>query len=486
NAFSDGLGCDAVIITASTGSNEPMELALQLARKKGKVVVVGAVGMNLPRSPFYQKELDITISCSYGPGRYDAFYEEMGHDYPPAWVRWTENRNMQSVVELISQGKLDVKSMTSHTFEIKDAVKAYDIITGKIKEKFLGILLHYPGYDKNEEKIQRTFTVGKYEGKSEVRIGFLGAGTFGQTYLIPNLQKAGVDLVGVSTAEPATAQSAAKKFGFAMSSTDSIELINHKDINAIFCATQHDTHARFVIESIKAGKPVYVEKPLAINKAELEEIDKAVEENEGRVMLGFNRRFSKPFVDMKKFFSEKKAPMSILYRVNAGYIPKGHWAQRPEQGGRIIGEGCHFIDCMVYLTGALPVSIYAVTLSAADNEMKNRDNVVITIKFSDGSVGTVQYLANGDKGLAKEYCEAFCEGSTAIMNDFRTLELYRNAKLTKKTYDGRKGHREEVIAVIDAIKQGKGMPISYEVLRAVTMATFAAEESMDDGGVKEM
>jgi len=479
SAFTKGLGCDAVIITASTGSNEPMELAIQLARKKGRVVVVGAVGMNIQRSPFYQKELEITISCSYGPGRYDTFYEELGQDYPPAFVRWTENRNMQSFLELIAQGKMDVASMTTHTFDIKDAVKAYDIITGKTSEKFLGILLKYPSSE--DKKINRTIELKRYEPKSKVKIAFLGAGTFGQTYLIPNLQKAGADLVAVTSAEPATSQSAAKKFGFALSSTDSIEMINNKDVNAIFCATRHDIHSKFVIESIRAGKPAYVEKPLAVNYAELEEIDKAVKEYNGRVMVGYNRRFSQPFVDIKKFFSERKAPMSMLYRVNAGYIPKGHWSQLPEQSGRIIGEACHFIDCMVYLTNSVPVNIHAVSLSTADNDMKNRDNVSITIKFADGSVGTILYLANGDKGLPKEYCEVFCEGSSAIMKDFRTLDLYRNSKQTKKTYDGRKGHREEVFAVIDALKHGKEMPISYEVLRAVSLATFEVEEKLDVG-----
>ncbi|MFH1050684.1 MAG: bi-domain-containing oxidoreductase [bacterium] len=479
NAFTKGLGCDAVIITASTSSNEPMELAIQLARKKGRVVVVGAIGMNIQRSPFYQKELEITISCSYGPGRYDAFYEELGQDYPPAFVRWTENRNMQSFLELISQKKMDVASMTTHTFEIKDAVNAYDIITGKTAEKFLGILLKYP--EIQDKNIKRTIELKHYEPKSNVKIAFLGAGTFGQTYLIPNLQKAGADLVAVTTSEPATSQSAAKKFGFALCSTDSIEMINNNDVNAVFCATRHDTHAKFVIESIKAGKPVYVEKPVAVNHTELQEIDNAVKEYNGRVMVGYNRRFSQPFVDMKKFFSERKAPMSLLYRVNAGCIPKGHWAQLPEHGGRIIGEACHFFDCMVYMTDSLPVNIHAVSLSTADNDMKNRDNVVITMKFSDGSVGTIQYLANGDKGLPKEYCEVFCEGSSAIMNDFRTLDLYRSANQTKKTYDGRKGHREEVFAVIDALKQGKEMPISYDMLRAVSMATFKVEERLDGG-----
>lgn len=481
-AVTKGVGCDAVIITASTGSNEPMELAINLARKKGKVVVVGAVGMNIQRAPFYQKELDITISCSYGPGRYDANYEELGNDYPLAWVRWTENRNMQTILQLIADGKLEVKSMTSHQFNIKEATKAYEIITGKIQEKFLGILIQYPGF-LAKQNIGRTQIVTKYETQSKVKLAFLGAGTFGQTYLIPNLKKAGADLVAVSTAEPATAQSAAKKFGFALSSTDSLEIINHKDVNAVFCATQHDLHSKFVIESIKAGKPVYVEKPLAINLDELKEIDKLVEEKSAQVMVGFNRRFSKPFVDTKKFFSQKKSPMSLFYRVNAGYIPKTHWAQRPEQGGRIIGEACHFIDCMVFLTDALPLSIYATSLSIADNDMRNRDNIHLHIKFSDGSVGTILYLANGDKSLSKEYCETFCEGSSAIMNDFRTLDLFRNGKLVQNKYDGRKGHKEEVIATVEAIKHGEEMPISYQILRTVTYATFLAEESLNNGQI---
>jgi len=481
-SFTKGIGCDAVIITASTSSDEPMELAINIARKKGKVVVVGAVGMNIPRNPFYQKELGITISCSYGPGRYDPFYEELGNDYPVAWVRWTENRNMQAILNLLADGKLNFKSMTSHIFDIKDAVKAYDIITGKIKEDFTGILLKYTDIQ-NDKNIVRTYKIKNYEPKSNVKIAFLGAGTFGQTYLIPNIKKAGADLIAVSTAKPSTSLSAAKKFGFKYSSTDSIELINHNEVNTVFIATQHNLHSKFVIESIKAGKPVYVEKPLAINFKELEEIDRVVEDFNGRVMLGFNRRFSQPFVDMKHFLLQSKSPKNILYRVNAGYIPKGHWTQLPEQGGRIIGEVCHFIDCMVYLTDSLPVTVYCNSLSIADNEMKNRDNISLTIKFADGSLGTILYLANGDKSLPKEYCEVHCEGTSTIMNDFKTLEFHRAGKVWKNKYDGRKGHREEIIATIEALKTGKDMPIPYEVIRAVTVTTFKAEESLNSNNV---
>lgn len=478
-AFSDGLGCDSVIITASTPANQPMELALEIARKKGKVVVVGDVSMHLPRSPFYQKELDVTISCSYGPGRYDPNYEVKGEDYPPAYVRWTENRNMRSFLNLIAEGKMDVGSMTSHTFEVDDAKKAYDLITGKINEKYLGVLLKYPEKDETAD-LQRTVQVAKeYKKTSRIGIAFVGAGTFAQTYLIPPLKGTGADLVAVSTATPANAQSAATKFGFAYSSTDSTEIINKNEANFVFCATQHDSHAKFVLEAVRAGKPVFVEKPLAVNEEELQEIERSVEERDGRVMVGFNRRFSKPFKEMKDFFGERSAPMSILYRVNAGFIPKDHWSQQAEQGGRIIGEACHFIDCMVYLTGALPTKVYAESLSAANLSAKNRDNVSITVKFTDGSVGTLLYLANGDKALPKEYCEVFCEGASAVMNDFRTVELYKNANRKQKKFDGGKGHREEVESCVKAVQKGEPFPISFEEIKAITEATFAAEESLD-------
>ena len=478
-AFTRGIGCDAVILTASTDSNEPVELALQLARKKGKVVVVGAVGMNIPRSPFYEKEIDLKISCSYGPGRYDRNYEELGHDYPAAYVRWTENRNMQAFLDLIASGNIDVESMTTHTMEIDKAAKAYDIITGKVQENFLGILLHYP---ERKDYLKRTVKIKEYEAKSEVKLAFLGAGSFAQNYLIPPLKQANVDFTAVSTATAVNAQTAAKKHGFAYSSTDSSELINHKDTNAVFCATLHDTHGKYVIESVEAGKPVFVEKPLAISREELEKISEAVEKHNGRVMTGFNRRFSKSFETIKSFFEGRSEPMNISYRVNAGQLPGTHWVYDKAQGsGRVIGEACHFIDCMAYLAKSLPVKVYAETISGKDPDVFRGDNIAITIKFADGSMGILNYLNTSDSSVPKELCEVSCGGSTAIMDNFTTVSLYKNGKVKKHTFDGKKGHDEEVLATIEAIKNGKEMPISFKELKAVTEATFAANESIKTG-----
>ena len=484
-SFTKGIGFDAVIITAGTSSNEPMELAIEIARKKGRVVVVGSVGMNIPRSPFYQKELEITISCSYGPGRYDANYEELGIDYPVAFVRWTENRNMQAVLDLIARGKLDVKGLTTHKFDIKDAAKAYQLVSGKVDEFYLGIVLNYPQRDTAKSKIISLSSEKKSQEK--LSIGFLGAGSFAKNYLLPPLKDTGVHLHSVTTATSVNAITVGKQFGFTNAGTDSSAVINNPEVNAIFCATRHDLHSKFVIESVKAGKPVFVEKPLAVSPEQLFEIDEAVREHNGRVMVGFNRRFSKPFTDIKNFFDSRSEPLTISYRVNAGMPPKTFWVFRPEQGGgRIVGEACHFIDTMCYLTDALPVKVYAECISSDSDATFNHDNVVISIKFSDGSVGSLQYFANGDSALPKEYCEVFGEGSSAVMDDFKTVRFYRGGKQNKKSYSGKKGHKEEVIKTIEAMKNGSPMPIDYQTIRMVTLATFAAVESLKNGYAVEL
>ncbi|TAL70557.1 MAG: oxidoreductase [Bacteroidetes bacterium] len=483
-SLTKGIGCDAVIITASTPSNEPIDLAIKLSRKKGKVVIVGDIGITIPRSPFYEKELDIKISCSYGPGRYDSNYELLGQDYPPAYVRWTENRNMQSILELMSQKKLDVNSLTTHIVPIEVATDAYDMLTGKIEEKYLGILIKYK--DKSVD-LKRTITMPvKSEPKREINIGFIGAGSHAQFYILPSLKANDISLVGVSTSSPVESQSVAKKFGFHYSSTDSEELINNPAVNTVFCASWHNTHAKYVLESIKSGKPVFVEKPLAINPDELREIDEAVLNSNGRVMVGFNRRFSESFREIAKFFEFRKNPMFISYRVNAGFIPKTHWIQNPEQGGRIIGEVCHFVDCMVFLTGSKPVHIFAESLSFSSQEAIDRDNIVVTIKFSDGSTGVINYLSNGDTSVDKEYCEVFCENSIAVMNNFVSVELVRGGKSNWKRFDGKKGHREEILATIESIRHGKQMPINYEDIRAVTLTTFAVDESLSTGNIVQI
>lgn len=479
NSFTNGHGVDSVIITASTSSNEPTELALSICRKRGKVVVVGAVGMNIPRNLFYTKEIDFRISCSYGPGRYDPNYEEYGHDYPFAYVRWTENRNMQAFLQLIADGKMDVRSITTHTFSITEATKAYDLITGKIQEPYLGILLSYPN-NSNPFKTISLNTKTSYS-KSELKISFIGAGNFATNNLLPVLKKLNVEFVSVSTATPVNAKSVAERFGFHEASTDSDAIAINERTNTIFIASRHDSHARYTIAALNSGKNVFVEKPLAINFQQLEDIIQAYNKNQSRLMVGFNRRFSATFKKMKEFFLNRQDKMVINYRVNAGFIPNTHWIHAPEQGGRIIGEVCHFIDCAVYLTDALPISVYATSIGGNNSAMPNSDNVSLNLKFSDGSITNITYFANGSSLLDKEYCEVHCERKSAIMNNFKTLDLYDSKKHYSLKFDGKKGIEEEVTAFINSIRNGQPSPIPFEQIVKTTEATFYAVESLKIG-----
>ncbi len=481
-SYTYGIGADAVIITASSKSNEPVETAISVARRKAKVVIVGSVGMDIPRSPFYEKELDVKISCSYGPGRYDIDYEKKGLDYPYDYVRWTENRNMSAIVNLVSQKKLDLNSLITHEFPIKDGLKAYDLVTGKIKEKHLGILLHYPSKGFDVEHLDKKIEVEKPDTKQEskIGIGFIGAGNFAQSYLIPNLLTNEISLKAVATANPVNAKSAAKKFKFEYCTTDISELLNDNNINTVFIATHHDSHARYVVSALEKGKHVYVEKPLAITEEQLNEIKNVLENTDTKtnLMIGFNRRFSKPFTDIKKFFQDRKEPFVINYRVNAGFIPKSNWVQDKEQGGRIIGEGCHFIDVMSFLIGANPVSVFAESIESENQQVENFDNVSIIVKYSDGSIGNLLYLANGDRLLSKEYCEIYSGGDTAIMDNFKSVSFFKNGKKNRESYDGSKGHKEEVKYFLERIKGVAPDKINFESIYHTTLATLRIMESL--------
>lgn len=479
-SFTRGVGADAVIITASTSSNEPMELALKTTRKKGRVVVVGVAGMNLPRSPFYEKELEITIACSYGPGRYDPSYEEDGHDYPVAFVRWTERRNMEAVIDLIAAGRLNVARMITHRIPIADASRAYDLITGKISEPYIGIVLNYP--DRGDRAFVRTVRVGNgAQQKGGLGIAFIGAGNFAQSFLLPPAKKAGAQLVAVATSTAVNAHSVAEKFGFADATTDPEALLANPAVDAVFIATRHDSHGRYAAAALAAGKQVFVEKPLAINGEELERIREIAASKNDRVMVGFNRRFSNALRLVKGHFAGAGEPLVMMYRVNAGFIPVENWIQAESQGGRIIGEGCHFIDCMQFLTGARPTSVYAAAIGSQNAQVRNADSVSITIRFSDGSVGTLLYLANGDPSIPKEFMEVHGAGRSAIMDNFRQVTLARGRKSKVEKLDGDKGHAEEVQQTLAAMKEGKPMPISFESLYDTTRVTFAALESLATG-----
>jgi len=478
--FTRGIGTDAVIITASTDSDAPIQLALSISRKKSPIVIVGAVPMNIPRSPFYEKELDLRISCSYGPGRYDPLYEEQGIDYPAGYVRWTEQRNMQAFIDLLEQQVITTAQLTTHTFALHDALHAYDIISGKNPEPHLGIALLY-----SPDAIPQSTISLQSSGKelNNPGIGFIGAGSFAQAQLLPPLRTLGIRMHAVTTSNPANALSVAKHFGFANAGTQSEELIADPLTDIVFCASRHDTHAQYVLSAVQKGKPIFVEKPLCVNRAELQNIQSTVETHNGKVMVGFNRRFSKPFKDIKSFFSERTSPLSMMYRINAGSIPLSSWIQDPKQGGRIIGEACHFIDCMVYLTDAKPVEVFARALSHEGRHLAHHDTTHITIRFSDGSIGTILYLANGDASVEKEYCEVFSEGKSAVMNNFTSVLFSAGKKTKQRTYDGKKGHKEEVQDFIQAVKSGSPLPISFETIMHVTEASIAAVESMQQGSI---
>ncbi len=487
--LTDGYGVDCTIITASSKSNEPVVLAGDITRNKGAMVIVGAVPADVPRSPFYEKEIDIRFSRSYGPGRYDASYEEKGLDYPYGYVRWTENRNMQSFLQLVADKKIDLQRITTHRFKIDEAEKAYQLITGKlkVKEPFIGILLEYEHRKDVETSKQFNVTAIPYSGSTlpQVRIGFIGAGNFAQNYLLPTLRKdKRVLLSMVSTSRGLTSVNAAKKFKFVSATTNSDEIISHKEIDAVFVATRHHLHAPYVIEGMKQGKAVFVEKPLALNYEQLQEIIQTAGSGTARVMVGFNRRFAPTVVETKKFLSKKIQPSVVIYRINAGFIPKEHWIQDPvEGGGRIIGEVCHFTDLLSHLIGSTPVKVYAEVISTTRDDMMSKDNAIITFKYRDGSIATIIYTAVGDKSFPKERIEIFNENSVAVIEDFRKVTFTRNGK--SRTFGGSsqdKGYKNALKAFVDCVMNGKDSPISLQESIDATIATLKIHESLSSGG----
>lgn len=491
--FTNGRGVDAVIITAATKSNQPIELAGEIARQKGKVVVVGRIGMNVPRDIYYQKELDLRLSMSYGPGRYDKEYEEKGHDYPYGYVRWTEKRNMESFLALVAHGKINVRKLITHRFQIEEAMKAYDMIMNNT-ESYLGVILEYNDKanvinDKLDKKINikhpSSFTP---HPSGVINIGIIGSGNFARGVLIPRLRKIhGVNIKGICTATGISARSIADKLKCDYCTTDYKQILSDGDIHAVVIATRHNTHAGIVIDALKASKHVFVEKPLAMNEDELEEIKDIhfsllTSRFSPNIMVGFNRRFSPHAKRLFDHFSGHKNPLIMNYRVNAGPIEKDHWVQDPlEGGGRIIGEVCHFIDFLQFISGAEPQIVYAQQIGYHSSGITN-DNCLINIRFSDNSIGSISYIASGDTSLPKERIEIFGDGRSAVVNNFKKTELYgNNNKNIYKTRKQDKGHKGELDAFIDAIKKVRRVPIRFESLYLTTLTTFKIHESFKTG-----
>ncbi|MFZ5911691.1 MAG: bi-domain-containing oxidoreductase [Chloroflexota bacterium] len=490
-------GFDAVIICADTPSNDPVELAGAIARDRARVVATGAVGLTIPRKVYYEKELSFINSRSYGPGRYDPAYEEGGHDYPLGYVRWTEGRNFEAIVSLLESGKLKVQPLITHRFPIEQATEAYEVITGKKGEAFLGVLLTYEaGKQVNKEtgtSVRVSLSTARQAPPGPVRLGVLGAGLYANATLLPALQKVdGIEWVGIASAGGVHAQHSGKKFGFAYATSSDDEILNDPEINTVAILTRHDSHSDLVVKALRAGKHVFVEKPLAVTSEQLSVISDQLLKTDHPssslrtgclLMTGFNRRFAPLARSLSSFLLPRNEPLYAHYRVNAGYIPLNHWVHDPAQGGgRIIGEGCHFIDFITFLVGAAPVNVSAVALP--DGGKYHEDNVSMTFTFPDGSVGVVDYLANGDKSFPKERVEVFCSGAIAILDDFRKLETVRDGKRKEERTAQDKGWVREWEAFARTIRAGGPPPIPYEQLIGVTQASFAAVESIRSNGQK--
>ncbi len=478
-AFSFGRGADAILITAATSSSDPVQLAPQLARDRAVVVAVGLVGMDVPRNAYYEKELALRLSRSYGPGRYDRTYEEQGIDYPVGYVRWTEQRNMEGFLQLVAEGKLEPSKLVTHRFAIEDAERAYAVVTGETKEPSLGILL---GYGEGAEPKTRvpiaTPSAGPTPHKS-VRLGVVGAGNFARSVLLPQLKKLGdVELRGVATASGPSAQQTAARFGFGFAASDWRQVVEDPEVNAVLIATRHDLHPAVAAAALRAGKAVFVEKPLALTEEELQDVLAAQRESGRQLLVGFNRRFSPAAARLRAFFGERHGPLSMTYRVNAGAVAPGSWVLDPRQGGgRLIGEVCHMVDLLSYVAG-VPVSrVYAQALAA-----QGADDVSLHLTFSDGSLGTVAYASGGDRSMPKERLEVLGGGKAAVLDDFVRLDLHQAGRVStplKGTQD--KGHAAELRAFVSAIAAGAPSPIDPEVAAHVTRVTFAAVESARTG-----
>ena len=483
NEFSNGYGVDAVIIAASTMSNQPVIDAAEISRMRGRVVFLGMVGMDIPRNDYYKKEIDLRLSMAYGPGRYDPEYEEKGNDYPYDLVRWTEQRNFEAFLGLIDEGKITPKEILTHEFNFDDAMSAYDLLEGKTKEKYLGIVLKYNreiNLD-NEKIIKRTT---KAITNENVNVGLIGAGNFTKSVILPNMKKVGgYELVGLCTATGVSAQGTGKKYDFKYMTTDSSEIFKNSEINSVFVTTQHDKHASAVVSSIESGKHCFVEKPLCIYEEELKAIKEAYT-GKTIVQVGFNRRFSPMIESMKKSINGQ---VSVNYRVNAGIIPKDVWIQdRTIGGGRIIGEVCHFIDTCSYLVGSDVVSVFASTITKNDQSIPDEDNVNIILNYANGSTATIGYYAYGDTTMPKEYIEVFGNGVSMSMTDFRELLVYSGGKTTKtKSANQDKGFVGEFKAFKEAVKSADEA-ISFESIYNTTKSTFKILESIRTGHIEKV
>jgi polar amino acid transport system substrate-binding protein len=475
NAATHGYGADIAIVTAASESSAPITLAADLCRVKGCVVAVGATAMDLDRRSFYPKELELRMSMSYGPGRYDRRYEELGLDYPISHVRWTENRNLQSFVNLAAAGDIDPAKLDAEVVAFEDAEGSYEALA-KGDRKNLAIIFKYKGAPDEARTLELAKPSARRDG--DVGIAFVGAGNYAKAQLIPAIASASkVRKVQVVTATGASARRTSEKYDYASCGTDPQEVFGNDAVDLVFIATQHDSHASLARDAMKAGKAVWLEKPIGLDQESVRELVAAARETQGFLSVGYNRRFSPHAEKVRETFDGRSEPMSIRYTIAAGATPAGTWVTDPKTGGgRIIGECCHFIDLCIYLVGTLPSSVYARGLS---RDSARDDSFVANVSFTDGSVATLEYLANASAELPKERFEVSSERKTAICENFRSTTVMGGTPL--KTLNQNKGQREAVLAVIDACRTGAGSPFTLEELAANSETTFGILESMRTG-----
>jgi predicted dehydrogenase/threonine dehydrogenase-like Zn-dependent dehydrogenase len=489
---SRGVGVDSALIAAETSSSEPVNLAGAIARDRAIVVAVGTVGMDIERKAYYEKELDFRISRSYGPGRYDAVYEQKGRDYPIGYVRWTETRNMEAFLQMLADRKISIAPLITHRFAIEDAERAYKLIDRNSREPYLGVVIQYSQTGDTSQTLRlvpekTAATRTSHSRISEVAVGLLGAGGFASSTLIPAMKaNSGTRLVTVCTATGSHAQHAARKFEFDGCTTDEIEAIGNPAVNTVVVATRHNLHAKQTLAALGVGKNVFCEKPLCLSEQELHSIIGAymrfAPEDRPALMVGFNRRFAPMTVRMKSFLSSISEPLALHYRINAGYLPPDHWANDREQGGgRILGEVCHFVDLLLFLAGSPIVEVEAKSVGSSPRY--SGDNVLVSFRFANGSQGTISYLANGDRSFSKERIEVFGGGSTAALEDFRRLDLVRGGRT--ETIHSRwrqdKGHRAEWAAFTQSVLHRGEPAIPLSDLICSALATFRIEQSLATG-----
>lgn len=480
-ALTSGHGVDGVLVCAGTSSNAVIELCGAVTREKGRVVVVGAVRMDIPREDYFKKEISVVISRSYGPGRYDPFYEESGNDYPYGYVRFTEQRNMETFLTLVSQGRLDIKGLITHRFSVDEADRAYQLIEGSKTEPYLGILLQYNPIEFKLNESSRISVKPAVVSADKVKLSFYGAGNYATASLLPPMQQSNqVVFSGLVTASGRSAQGVAKQFGFGFCAGSYEELLQG-DTDAIVVTTRHDTHGVAVRDALNAGKHVYVEKPLALSVEQLSDIHSAYHRSgKCQVMVGFNRRFAPATQRVIEHFASVKSPLVANIRINAGAIPSNHWIQDPQVGGgRMIGEGCHFIDLASALVGSNVKTVYAVGTSKTEKSAMLNDNLCLALTFDNGSIANITYTADGSKAMAKEYIEVFGGGYSAQINDFKEVTLFSgdsNAKQHKLGVQD-KGQKHMIAAWLQGLKSGTPC-VDYSCLIATSLATVMAVESL--------